>query len=620
MRPIIIGAMLSFRTENKSNQAPCDPSLRFEDTRYVLNDEVDQKIHSVLKDVHDRIVNIKSGSQLRDEPFSDLFIRPLACVSRYFLGVPADRTHHTGQNGLFKLALDSAFFCYRSAGSRTFEGDKPPDVRRNLELKWGYAAYLAGMLYPLGKIIQELRVYNIDDENQVWSPLASDLPYWIKMHDVKSYGINWDICDEIDNFGKYSIIFSQRIIPHYCYDYIGDEEIIRTMFNVISGVVKPEEHPLATIVLKHYDEITVVNDKEVLTKSISMGISIEHFVVDILRQLTHSKWKINSDGYPVYNLKQGVFLNWLKAGKTLQEQLVEKLHISLPDSLYTLAEVLIEKDIAEPFVYNGQEHSLWPVIISEKGVQDHVVKMLKLKKKHLLFNTNLHGIQDAYVGEEVIELREQARNVSAQEEGERPESGVESNVSRDKQTEANVHSQKDSSEAKPVNPQQQKQSNQPARSEQIPATQQATSAENSPHPKIAQSTNKEVTAQNTTVSKKLRKYGAPGSMIEAIALDLKKGKWMCGKDIRWGSSSIGIRYPDVIGRYGIDAKTMHKKLAELCWLDERGNDKGIRKYKHKGKEYRYIFVIERIGKMLESIYGQRIINDVQPAAQKEGLA
>ena len=124
---------------------------------------------------HDEAVaRLRARAALPQAEFGPRFVAPLLRLAGYvnvLPGTPAALFH--GEMGLVRAALETALAAFEAAHERRFTtGEPQPEV----EARWRYVCFLAGLLLPLGRTLTRVAVTAPD--GQAWKRHLDGLGAW----------------------------------------------------------------------------------------------------------------------------------------------------------------------------------------------------------------------------------------------------------------------------------------------------------------------------------------------------------------------------------------------------------------------------------------------------------
>src|SRR5690554_3173628 len=124
------------------------------------------------------IGRIKGVLGYPQEKFDALVIPVLERYAQYVHLLPASEAHHHRlAGGLFRHGLETAYWSAQLSEAQIFPFEGPPREKSSHEMRWRFAAFMAGLCHDLGKPISDM---DITDENgsSIWNPVSESLQQW----------------------------------------------------------------------------------------------------------------------------------------------------------------------------------------------------------------------------------------------------------------------------------------------------------------------------------------------------------------------------------------------------------------------------------------------------------
>ena len=91
--------------------------------------------------------------------------------------------------GLARLGLETAFFALQATDSQIFAGRATISTRRQLEPRWRFGTFAAGLCAYLYRALDTVVVS--DAHGTVWQPYLTPLEDWIHKHEVGRLFVRW---------------------------------------------------------------------------------------------------------------------------------------------------------------------------------------------------------------------------------------------------------------------------------------------------------------------------------------------------------------------------------------------------------------------------------------------
>lgn len=310
----------------------------------------------------DSIINSQSEILLRlrrcaggtDEQYRKFYFEIVQNLASYIQLLPASKSStHSGAGGLLKLCLEMGLYSLQSAGGLTFASQAPLEIRRELEPRWRYTTFLAGLCSELYRIVSEMVV--TDANGNVWPKYMTSLTKWGDENQLDRYYIQWfqhkNLQTMVSGRSDVSLIMTS-IIPDYCFQYLGDfgTDMIPELIAVASNSKHPSESRVAQLVADTRKKVFARDEatkKERYGQNL-VGNHLEPYLLDAMRTLvSQKKWLINFPKSRLWFVKEGLFLIWKNGSKEIIEVLVAQGVQGIPNESTTLAEILCQAKICE---------------------------------------------------------------------------------------------------------------------------------------------------------------------------------------------------------------------------------------------------------------------------------
>ncbi|GLR77514.1 TraI domain-containing protein (plasmid) [Azospirillum oryzae] len=341
------------------------------------------------------LIKIRQTFSFPDEDYNRIILPVIERFASYIHLLPSsEHHHHKGAGGAFRHGLEVAFSAGRSSGAHIFMPEGTPLERKGVEIRWQAAIFFAGLLHDVGKPVTDVEVVNADG-SLMWSPYSETISEWANKHGIERYFLRW----KRNRGNEHRILggsIAQSLIPKHVVHWLneGGSDINQTLNLYLSGSEKLK-HLLVDLVTKA-DSASVERDLVATghgkIRDPGFGVPVEQFVLDAMRRLlADGTWKINEPGARVWvvsdGVTDGVFVVWKKAVEDIIELLQTDRIQGIPRNPDTLADVMIERDLAVSKKLGNQVYRYWPVcpdVLTNNGSPVRLL-MLRLQAPSLLF-------------------------------------------------------------------------------------------------------------------------------------------------------------------------------------------------------------------------------------------
>lgn len=304
---------------------------------------------AVLSTQSEMIRRLKLLSGLPAADFERLYGGVLRSLAKHVDLIPASESGtHMGAGGLFRLALEIGFFSRQACEAVLFAGRAGVELRRDLEPRWRYATFLAGLCCELHRPLSRMIV--VTENGAEWPVHRMGLSEWLETVGASRYFIQW--VKEGDSFaGGSATLLATKIIPESSLQYLqeGHPNIIPAMLDaIVAEVSKNKDNQIAEIISRIRRK--VIERDQVLAPQnygkLTVGSQLEPHLVDAMRQLVaNGVWTINVKKSRLWFGKDGLYVVWRTAAKEIIEVLERGSVSGIPRDATTIAEVLLRAGV-----------------------------------------------------------------------------------------------------------------------------------------------------------------------------------------------------------------------------------------------------------------------------------
>lgn len=304
---------------------------------------------AVLSTQSEMIRRLKLLAGLPATDFERLYGGVLRSLAKHIDLLPASESGtHMGAGGLFRLALEIGFFSRQACEGVLFAGRAGVELRRDLEPRWRYATFLAGLCCELHRPLSRMIV--VTENGTEWPVHRMGLSEWLESLGASRYFIRW--VKEGDSFaGGSATLIATKIIPESSLQYLqeGHPNIIPAMLDaIVAEVSKNKDNQIAEILTRIRRK--VIERDQVLAPQnygkLTVGSQLEPHLVDAMRQLVASGvWTINVKKSRLWFGKDGLYVVWRTAAKEIIEVLERGSVSGMPRDATTIAEVLLRAGV-----------------------------------------------------------------------------------------------------------------------------------------------------------------------------------------------------------------------------------------------------------------------------------
>lgn len=285
--------------------------------------------------------------------------------------LPASQSHHhRGAGGLLRHSLEVGLWALRSADRILFETARLPSQRRELEPRWQFAVFAAGLCHDAGKPVTDITVTN-SERTSTWKPIKQNLYDWIVENKVKAYYLDWRE-GRARQHTALSNLIADRIIGADALEWIeeGSTDLIVWLLESLSNNPGPINQIHDLVIMA--DQASVDRDLKSLGVAMAgydLGVPVERHLTDVMRRLVQEGvWRVNEPGARLWKLGGDLYLTWPAAGEEIARQVREDKIPGIPRTSDSILDMLVERQIA--FVRDsGEDDHFWriaPACLAEK--------------------------------------------------------------------------------------------------------------------------------------------------------------------------------------------------------------------------------------------------------------
>lgn len=344
----------------------------------------------------------------------DRLVYPIICGLAHWVHIlPAsERHHHRAAGGLFHHSLDTACRATRACKVRIFETTATPQYRNRMEPRWRVAVGVAGLLHDVAKPITDVSITD-QSGGHVWSP-GEPLYDWLQRLAIDRYYPRFR-SDRKQEHEHLTAAVIGDIIPGSFRDWLFAYGTgpARALYGTLTGGHK-DNVVAHLITLGDRDSVKAdLLRQGASVESVSLAVPAHTYVLDAMKRLhQNGKWSVN-DGGILWFLGDGLYVLWERAVKDIIDVLRDDMIPGIPASADILADILIERSMAEPrLLADGvmfRYHLVLPEFLRAKRGLKRPLPMLKLVLGEDFFPGAAPQRAPAIMGREADDLAHQNR-------------------------------------------------------------------------------------------------------------------------------------------------------------------------------------------------------------------
>ncbi|EGV32697.1 Relaxase [Thiorhodococcus drewsii AZ1] len=346
----------------------------------------------ILATQSELIASLQEALAMTDSDYQTLVLPLIERYAAFAHLLPASETHHhRGAGGLFRHGLEVAFQCARASRGRLFAVDRLPQERRRLEPRWQLAAAVVGLLHDVGKPVADLLVLDREGTTR-WQPVDEAILDWATQHGIDRYFLRWNGQRLHQGHEVFTTSVFPQLITRELRRWLMDPDPL-VWYSLGSVLAGRDDQALLAQLMREADRISVEQDlreNRLDPEALSLGVPIERYLIDTMRALLRDgTWAVNSPGARVWIFPDGVHLVWPESAQDLVQRLAEARVPGIPRDPDTLADLLLERQLAIPCPLEGSERPartwrLAPQVLTRD--QPQWLSFLRLAEPELLFS------------------------------------------------------------------------------------------------------------------------------------------------------------------------------------------------------------------------------------------
>jgi hypothetical protein len=307
-----------------------------------LPDPFEQNQEEALKP---RPAKKAGGKKTPELNFDTLFRQVAVNYIKYIHLLPASENHHhCDVGGLVRHSLEVALNSLRKAQHQVLPAIGHLDEEQMRKPRWQYAAWLCGLLHDAGKVLYDMRVYDVDTGND-WNPYLSDLITWAHENGVSRYRVVWRPEHRHKKHENLSVTVVEWVLTPEAKAYLMDNS---------------DDLPIAiNHALTHYgssagylqgclrEADSASTEKDIQTQWHEMigkrRYPLESALVNAMRRL-RDNWLVNQPKGHVWIIGQDVYLSWPKTIQLIVQRLQDD-KVDVPVNPSRILEILEERNL-----------------------------------------------------------------------------------------------------------------------------------------------------------------------------------------------------------------------------------------------------------------------------------
>ncbi|UMM06588.1 TraI domain-containing protein (plasmid) [Vibrio campbellii] len=307
-----------------------------------LPDPYEQNQEEALKP---RAVNKAVAKKKPELNFDTLFRQVVVNYIKYVHLLPASENHHhCDVGGLARHSLEVALNSLRKAQHQVLPAIGHLDEEQARKPRWQYAAWVCGLLHDAGKVLYDMRVYDVDTGND-WNPYLSDLITWAQENGVSRYRVVWRPEHRHKKHENLSVTVLEWVLTPEAKAYLMDntDELPIAINHALAHYGSSDGYLQGC--LREADSAST--EKDIQTQWHEMigkrRYPLESALVNAMRRL-RDNWQVNQPKGHVWIIGQDVYLSWPKTIQLIVQRLQED-KVDVPVNPSRILEILEERNL-----------------------------------------------------------------------------------------------------------------------------------------------------------------------------------------------------------------------------------------------------------------------------------
>ena len=300
-------------------------------------------VNAILASQRDLIDRLRQVAAFDEPTFQRRCVVPIEGVARYIHLLPASAFEHfAGPGGLFRLCIEMALYSRQAAEGRMFVASASVEMRRQLEPRWKYACFLAGLLSELHRPLGTLVV--TDGAGRTWPAFLGSLDAWLRAVGAAQYHVAWlgrPLGTPASAEG--AAVFGD-IIPKEALAWLNEASpaLVAEVFGTALGQAVPGGGVSAVLDATRERVFHVeASTRRSRYGHLRLGHHLELHLIDAIRQrVAVGQWAAGSHEGPLWFGTDGLFLEWPVAAITIRDDVMRNGVTGIPLCAFTMAEAL----------------------------------------------------------------------------------------------------------------------------------------------------------------------------------------------------------------------------------------------------------------------------------------
>lgn len=279
--------------------------------------------------------------------FDTLFRQVIVNYIQYVHLLPASENHHHADvGGLARHSLEVALNSFRKSQHQVLPAIGQLDEEQARKPRWQYAAWVCGLLHDAGKVLYDMRVYDVDTGKD-WNPYLANLIQWATDNNVKRYRVVWRPEHRHKKHENLSVTVLEWVLTPEAKGYLMDnsDELPIAINHALAHYGNSEGYLQSCV--RAADSAST--EKDIQTQWHEMigkrRYPLESAIVKAMRRL-RDNWLVNQPKGHVWIIGNDVYLSWPKAIQLIVQRLQDD-KVDVPVNPSRILEILEERNLVK---------------------------------------------------------------------------------------------------------------------------------------------------------------------------------------------------------------------------------------------------------------------------------
>jgi conjugal transfer pilus assembly protein TraI len=253
------------------------------------------------------------------------------------------------QGGLFRMGLEIGFLALQGTDGYIFSNTATITERAQLEPRWRYATFIAGLLSEAHRALSHVIVTGEDGRD--WPAYLEPLHDWAASRGFQRYFLRWRSSPvETRSLGLFAarLIVDGQVLQTLD---VGHSPIVSQMLGAIGGIPSHRQPNLIERLVRTCTAVVIQRNLVATASRYGrpiIGAHLERYLVDAMQRLVaDGTWSVNGAKSRLWYGQDGLYLVWPNAASDIVRLLEKDRVPGVPKSPVTIAEILVSAGVIE---------------------------------------------------------------------------------------------------------------------------------------------------------------------------------------------------------------------------------------------------------------------------------